>query len=213
MPVKMQWSLRSTCLLWYILVPMVGTVLPIYQRDNVWRQDRPSSDNLFSLSSGNVWQDQPSLDQPRPFVSGNVWRQEPFSDSYLGGALQQWSFLDSPSPDQPSAWQLWSSHGTMSPVLPDIVDFRESFSHKKVCDFCFSLLPVGEKNVCLDFETCRNHLVFSPSKNERSGESSRCHFVPSSIIDQVCDFCLNLARPNIDLCNVYCFPATPFPCV
>ncbi|XP_065930385.1 uncharacterized protein [Magallana gigas] len=87
MPVKMYWSLRSTCLLWYILVPMVGTVLPFYQRENVWQQYRPSSDNLFSLSSGNVWQDQPSWDQPRPFVSG--------------GALQQWSSLDSPSPDQP----------------------------------------------------------------------------------------------------------------
>ncbi|XP_065928397.1 uncharacterized protein [Magallana gigas] len=102
MLVKMQWSLRSTCLLWYILVPMVGTVLPIYQRDNVWRQDRPSSDNLFSLSSGNVWQDQPSLDPLRPFHTGNVWRQEPFSDSYFGGAWQQWSSLDSPSHDQPS---------------------------------------------------------------------------------------------------------------
>lgn len=202
MPVKMQWSLRSTCLLWYILVPMVGTVLPIHQRENVWQQYRPSSDNLFSLSSGNIWQNQPFWDPPRPFHTGGAW--------------QQWSSFDSPLPDQPrGVWQLWSSFDAISPVQPDLEDSRETFSHRKVCNYCFTLIPDEFEHICLKYRTCKN-LDFLSSEHERFRDSSRCSLVPSSISKKVCEFCVELAEKtttHLSVCNVYCPRVKRFLCV
>lgn len=62
-------------------------------------------------------------------------------------------------------WKLINQVERFDIFTSDFVDFRESFSHKKVCDFCFSLLPVGEKNVCLDFETCKYLRPFAAIQN------------------------------------------------
>lgn len=62
-------------------------------------------------------------------------------------------------------WKLINQVKRFEIFTSDIVDFRESFSHKKVCAFCFSLLTVGEKNVCLDFETCKYSRPFAAIQN------------------------------------------------
>lgn len=63
------------------------------------------------------------------------------------------------------SWKLINQVKRFEIFTSDIVDFRESFSHKKVCAFCFSLLTVGEKNVCLDFETCKYSRPFAAIQN------------------------------------------------
>lgn len=62
-------------------------------------------------------------------------------------------------------WKLINQVKRFDIFTSDFVDFRESFSHKKVCAFCFSLLTVGEKNVCLDFETCKYSRPFAAIQN------------------------------------------------
>lgn len=144
----MQSCLPSACLLCCILVPMVGTVPPFYQRENVWQQFRPYSDNLFSLSSGNVWQDQPSWNPPRPFHTGNIWHQEPFSDSsasiYSGGAWQQWPSLDSPSPVQPRSSRCYIPQTTRDEC--EICKGLQ-FDCSTVCPSRI-INPPGRQNIC-----------------------------------------------------------------
>lgn len=214
MPVKMQWSLRSTCLLWYILVPMVGTVLPYYQRENIWQQYRPSSDNLFSLSSGNVWQDQPSWDPPSPFHTGNIWQQEPFSDSSAsissGGAWQQLPPFDSPSPVQPSY-----RSDLMFPTLfgngqsKDVTDLEKCFHHI-VCTYCKNAVESCNPNM---YKPCFSlnfpFSTYSPPGKGRYNPVGRngFHTSPDTTGADVCTYCETIAaslRLKLTTCDSYC---------
>lgn len=62
-------------------------------------------------------------------------------------------------------WKLINRLNVSTFLLQILWILESRFLIKKVCDFCFSLLTVGEKNVCLDFETCKYFRPFAAIQN------------------------------------------------